>query len=111
MIRASSDEANLLLTDWKEEGVWIGVAAFLGEDSKEEHKFLAKVLTPEPNLTLAGNHAVVEIPLDANTVFEYSEVAEAPSDLRTRFAGFEFCFMIRSQSVLALLFGAKPKNE
>lgn len=112
MTRASPDEARLLFTDWKERGLWIGVGVFLGEDSKEEHKFLAKVASVgSDKLALAGEHALVEIPLEPDAVFEYSETSEAPASFRNRFAEFEFCFVIRSQRVVALLFGQRPKTE
>jgi hypothetical protein len=111
MIRVSPDEAKLLLNGWKERGLWIGVKFALREDMLEEHTFWARVVTVSPeDLTLAGEFAVVKVPLEADDSFEYLEVSEAPPDLRERFSQFSFCFMIRSNRVLAILFGERPSN-
>jgi hypothetical protein len=112
MIRVSLEEASLLLTDWKERGVWIGAWLVLREDAREEHKFWARVADlTEEKLVLAGHNALVELPFEPGVVCEYSEVTEAPAHLRERFSAYEFCFTIRSQTVLALLFGERPKTE
>ena len=112
MIRVPSDEAILLLKDWKERGLWLGIGVFIRKDSSEEHKFWARVADVSPEkIVVAGVHALLEIPLDAETLVEYAEVLEAPAELRERFSQYEFCLSIRSQSVLALLFGERPKKD
>jgi hypothetical protein len=99
VIRVSPEEASLLLHDWKERNVWIGVKLFLREDMREEHTFWARVADTSPErLTLAGSYARVEIPVEPDAILEYSEVSEAPEDLRDRFSQFSFCFTIRSKS-------------
>ena len=44
MIRASLEEAQALLTDWKERGIKIGACLVPREDLKEEHRFWANVV-------------------------------------------------------------------
>ncbi|MGD0923304.1 MAG: hypothetical protein ABSA70_16300 [Terriglobia bacterium] len=112
MIRASLEDAKTLLNDWRERGIWIGVGLLLREDAREEHRFWAKVLDArEGELVLAGEYALVKLPLESAAVFEYGETSEAPADLRDSFSDFEFCFTIRSQRVMAFLFGGKPNPE
>lgn len=112
MVRVPLDEAILLLEDWKERALWLGAAVFLREDMSEEHKFWARAADVSPEkLVLAGEHALLEAAFEPSTVFEYSEISEAPPELRERFSGFEFCLTIRSHSVLALLFGERPKKD
>ena len=112
MIRASIKEANLLLTGWKEDELWIGAAISLGEDFREEHRFWCKVAeVGAEKVVLAGKNALVEVPFEQDVVCEYSEVSEAPDHLRDRFRGLKFCLTIRSQRVLSLLFGKGPKIE
>lgn len=112
MIRVSEEDAILLLNKWKESGVQIGSCVFLRDDAKEEHRFWAQVADVlSTKLTLVGASALVEVPFDPETIFGYSEVSEAPAELRERFAEYEFCFTIRSKRVLALLFGQGPKKD
>ena len=102
----------LLLRGWKEQGLWFVTCAFLGEGKREEHRFWCKVAEVEADtLGLAGEHALLELPIDAETAFEYAEVSEVPNHLRMHFSAFGFCLAIRSKSVIALLFGQGPKSE
>ena len=112
MIDVSLEEATILLNDWKERRVLIGASVVLREDAKEEHKFWARVAEVSGDkISLAGDHALVEVPFEEGVILQYSEVSEAPARLREFFCMYEFCFVIRSKSVFALLFGAGPKKE
>lgn len=112
MIRVSPEEENLLFSDWKEGNVWFAVVLSLGEDGTEAHKFWAKIgKASEGKLVLIGLHAFVELPLEEGREVGYAEMTEVPLDLQAKFSRYEFCFTIRSQSVVAFLFGAGPKNE
>jgi len=113
MIRASREEVDDLLAGWRQDGLWLGAAVFFGENSEEEHKFWAHVsdtTLEEDELSLDGKHAFVSVPLK-NSVFEYSELGEAPERLRLKFSAFSFCLTIRSNNVVAFLFGTGPKEE
>ena len=112
MIRVSLDDAIALLHDWKDRGVWLGSNLFLGEDGKEEHRFLARVSDASPEkLTLDGLNSFVEVSLEEDAVVEYGETSEVPLPLRERFSEYEFCLTIRSNKVVAFLFGQRPKND
>ena len=114
MIRASWEEVRALCNGWRERRLWVDafIIFFRSEGGTEEHSLwvLIEELS-ETELCVAGENAVVCIPL-RDCIFEYSEIGEAPEQLKApRFSRFDFCLAIRSQTVSAYFFGARPQIE
>jgi hypothetical protein len=101
---SSRTDAFGLLAKLKEERT--SLVALVHFSPKEKHEFRAVVERfSDDEIVLAGEFAVVSVPLMESSVFEYSDAREAPPDMRPVIsAAMEYSIAIRSHNVRAVLF-------